>query len=177
MQTPFNVEFARESTGRDGAPTLVPVAEGGARVDAQLLVLDERITAKAARDMLYRRETGKIGTDAEYVEKDNPGPNTVCIRELSGEQGAETILYTSIGANVHPLTSIRLAFLAIKSAFGSAGQCKRDGITYLRDTKAAGIRTPLMREYESAILQMLAAETLPEAISTAAMIAGDLRTS
>jgi len=30
VETPFKVEFARSSEKRDGAPTLVPVKEGGA---------------------------------------------------------------------------------------------------------------------------------------------------
>ena len=40
VETPFSVELARSSDGRGGAPTLVPVDKGGARVRAQIFVLD-----------------------------------------------------------------------------------------------------------------------------------------
>ena len=39
VRTPFRVEFARQSRTRGGAPTLVPVSEGGASVEAKVLVL------------------------------------------------------------------------------------------------------------------------------------------
>ena len=57
VQTPFPVEFARSSRTRGGAPTLIPVTEGGARVPATLLILAEPVTVQAARLLLYRRET------------------------------------------------------------------------------------------------------------------------
>lgn len=57
VQTPFAVEFARSSRTRDGAPTLVPVSEGGAHVSATLLILDDSATQEDARAILYRRET------------------------------------------------------------------------------------------------------------------------
>lgn len=39
VMTPFAVEFARKSIKRGGAPTLVPVADGGSPVLAQILIL------------------------------------------------------------------------------------------------------------------------------------------
>jgi hypothetical protein len=44
--TPFNIEYARQSRTRKGAPTLVPVEEGGAQVSAKLILLN--VTAKDA---------------------------------------------------------------------------------------------------------------------------------
>lgn len=43
VQTPFNVEFARGSSTRGGAPTLVPVMENGAPVKVVILVLEEQV--------------------------------------------------------------------------------------------------------------------------------------
>jgi len=38
--TPFRIEFARKSNSRGGAPTLVPVAEGGNHVCSRIFLLD-----------------------------------------------------------------------------------------------------------------------------------------
>jgi len=59
--TPFKVEFARKSIGRDEAPTLVPVEKGGTYVKAILLVLEEGVSEEEAKNMLYRREINKPG--------------------------------------------------------------------------------------------------------------------
>jgi hypothetical protein len=53
IKTPFRVEFARRSSTRAGAPTLVP----GAQVPARIFVLRPEISEQAAKDMLWRRET------------------------------------------------------------------------------------------------------------------------
>jgi hypothetical protein len=57
VETPFAVEFARSSRTRDGAPTLVPVSEGGTHASAVVLVLKGSVTAAQAHAMLYERET------------------------------------------------------------------------------------------------------------------------
>ena len=57
----FSVEFA-EGLNRDGGPTLIPVDDGGARVTASILVLKDSVDEGFARDMLFRRETRKVGT-------------------------------------------------------------------------------------------------------------------
>ena len=164
MRTPFKVEFARSSTGRNGAPTLVPVKTGGDRANAVVLVLDDSVTPKDAHDMLYRREADKIGTKESYVARGNPGPDTIVIKELAAAHGAERILYTEIRATIEDLTPEHLADLAVKSARAEAGTCGRDGITYLRDAKEAGIETPLTAAYESEILKETGTATLNEAI-------------
>lgn len=67
VRTPFAVEFARYSRGtRAGAPTLSPVIRGGAPVDAMILVLKHGTSLEQAMDMLWRRETGNIGTRKKY---------------------------------------------------------------------------------------------------------------
>lgn len=53
IETPFSIEFARSSATRDGAPTVVPVEDGGAPVKAQILVLNNQIDLKNAEDLLW----------------------------------------------------------------------------------------------------------------------------
>lgn len=145
VQTPFTVEFARSSRTRDGAPTLVKVSEGGAHVPASVLVLDDSVTVPAARAMLYRRETW------ETADKDPEG-QVSWIAELTGFTGLSTCLYTSLPANIQPLTVQKLAELAIHSAAGPAGADRRDGISYLQQQKRRGVLTPLVPPYEEAVL-------------------------
>ena len=61
-RTPFPVEYARSSSGRAGAPTVVQVPEGrGCPVKARVFVLKEGVSEQQALDMLYRRERDKVG--------------------------------------------------------------------------------------------------------------------
>lgn len=71
VMTPFNVEFARSSKGRRGAPTLIPVNDIGAPVQAHLLVLN--VTEDEAKHRLYRREINKVGTDRQYQHREKLG--------------------------------------------------------------------------------------------------------
>jgi hypothetical protein len=156
VKTPFCVEFARSSRTRGGAPTLVPVSEGGANVPATVLVLDGRVTAAAGRAMLYRRETGRAdGTDA--------GPAVGWIAELPDCAGISTCLYTALLANIWPLTADKLAELAVESAIAPAGALRRDGISYLQQQKRRGLATPLMSSYEKAVLARTGARDLDDA--------------
>ncbi len=58
-----------------------------------------------------------------------------------------------------------LARLAIRSALAEAGKKGLDGISYLISVKRSGIATPLLVEYEKAILQQTGANTLEEALT------------
>lgn len=49
--TPFPIEYARISSSRDGAPTLIPF-EGGCQVQAQILVLRPDISAEEAANSI-----------------------------------------------------------------------------------------------------------------------------
>jgi len=53
IRTPFKVEFARSSSKRSGAPTLVPLESGG-EVSARIFVVG--LSAAEAANCLYRRE-------------------------------------------------------------------------------------------------------------------------
>ncbi len=163
VMTPFNVEFARTSGSRRGAPTLVPVSPYGARVRAQILVLDASVTD--ATDWLYRRERDRVGSNLRYEHPANPGPNTIVIRHLAAFEGVDAMLYTEIGATIGDLSAVNLALLAIKSARGSDDG--RDGISYLRAAKKNGVRTGLSDGYEQEIMRQTGAADLDEALRIA----------
>ena len=162
VKTPFKVEFARSSNKRGGGATLVPVQNGGAHVDATLIVLKPEVTLRAAQDALYRREIGQVGTDRTY-QPDPKKKNQVWVRCIEAFEGLDYVLYTEIIADISPLTAQRLAELAVASAQGEHGLRKQDGISYLAAAKRAGIRTPLSEAYEAAILDRTRSATLDEA--------------
>ena len=161
--TPFRVEFARSSSKRGGAPTLVPVEKGGAQVKAVILVLKETVSLDEAKDMLWRRETNNIGTGQCYRRPASPGQNKVFVEQLNDFNGIRSIIYTCIIADIPRLTSAKLAELAIQSASGAHGAEKRDGISYLISTKRIGIVTLLSSAYEKEILEKTQSQTLEEA--------------
>lgn len=166
VTTPFNVEFARSSSGRRGAPTLVPMKECGAPVQAQIFVLNVAETEAAHR--LYRREINQVGSNRTYrAPAGNPGENTVVVRRLENFEGIDVVLYTEIAANISPLTAQELARRAIASAKRSTDG--RDGITYLSDAKACGVKTLLSEAYEEEIKKHMQACNLSEALLKARM--------
>src|SRR5262245_16489353 len=69
VPTPFGVEFGRTSVKRNGAPTLVPVQEGGSPVLAQILLVN--ISEEDAKDRLWRRELNRVGQGGHYVQHVN----------------------------------------------------------------------------------------------------------
>lgn len=163
--TPFEVEFARSSRSRKGAPTLVPVPDGqGGRVRAQLLVLKPDVDVKTARNLLYRREIHKVG-DAElvyYEAVQSRRPGAVLVRDLRDFAGIPVVLYTELKANI-PLVRTKkppeikaqnLAQLAVESLTTETYAKGTDGIRYLADAITNGIQTPLTLHYRSAILAL-----------------------
>jgi hypothetical protein len=153
VETPFAVEFARSSRTRDGAPTLVPVSKGGAPAPALVLVLNDSVTVADAREMLFRRETWRLSDRSA-------GSQAGWITELAGFAGTVTCLYTSLQANIRPLTGEKLAELALYSAAAAAGAERRDGISYLQEQKRRGLATPLMPSYEEEVLERTGADDL-----------------
>jgi cation transport regulator ChaC len=158
--TPFTVEFARKSSTRKGAPTLVPVERGGAQVQARILVLD--VPEEEAANRLYRREIRKVGSGRIYKASKTDEPNKVTIKRLENFQGVDAVFYTSIGANIEPLTATELARLAIVSV--REAEPGMDGISYLIRAKQNGIRTALSEQYEQEILRLVEAPDLEEAL-------------
>ena len=164
VSTPFSVEFARSSSSRCGAPTLVPVERGGAPVQAVILVLDATLNIERAEDLLWRRETRNEGGGKHYKPARIIGPNNVVIKRLNDFYGVKKVLYTYIKSNIETLTPQHLADLAICSSRDKECRSGRDGISYLASVKSHGIVTPLMKDYETAILDKTGTKTLNEAL-------------
>jgi hypothetical protein len=159
--TPFNVEFARQSGSRSGAPTLVPVAEGGNPVLGRVLVLD--VPEVEAANQLWRREVRRVGSGRPYLAPKDIGPNTVVVQRLENFAGVDVVLYTEIAANIDPLSAKILAGLAIESVDRSdPGQ---DGISYLIAAKRNGISTALSADYDAEILRQSGCASLEEAVT------------
>jgi predicted acylesterase/phospholipase RssA len=178
--TPFPVEYGRYSKGtRGGAPTLVPHPRGSG-VAAEILVLKDSVPVEHAVNMLWRRETRTTDPSRGYPA--GTEPNSVQVRRLPKLEDIETVLYTDFpdaGKEASP-TADELAEAAIVSA---AAEVKRrvkdeartgqDGITYLAQAMATGIRTPLTESYCTAILQRCRAATLAEALEKVRSHEGD----
>lgn len=163
VETPFRVEFSRSSRVRDGAPTLVPVTRGGARVTGVVLVLQDSVTETAAQDMLYRRERNRVGTNDRYADVDPADPESAFLGRLDGFAGLDVVFHAALRANIEEPTAESLARLAIASAAAPSGGVDRDGIRYLMDAKQSGVVTPLMPEYEKEILRRTGGRDLEEA--------------
>lgn len=160
--TPFPVEFARTSGSRSNAPTLVPF-EHGARVKAQILVLQPDITIDQAANILYQRETRQTNRNYKRPLDNEITINTVLVDRLNDFEGVETVLYTRIGSNIQNLTPNNLAESAIQSARANAGANRMDGINYLIAAKRNGIETVLSGDYEYQILELTDADDLETA--------------
>ena len=164
IQTPFKIEFARSSTTRFGAPTLIPVKDGGQKTNAQILILDDDVDEAFASDILWRREADRVGSGQKYKKPAVPGTDDVIIEKIENFSGVPIVLYTVISPNITTLSPKRLAELAIQSAQSKAVLRGRDGINYLIDVKRSGVQTPLMNAYEKQILTIMGASTLEEAL-------------
>jgi len=163
VETPFRVEFSRTSRVRDGAPTLVPVDRGGARVTGVVLVLHDSVTETAAQDMLYRRERNRVGSGDRYADVDPDDPDSAFLGRSDGFAGLDVVFHAALRANIVEPTPELLARLAIASAAAPSGAVGRDGIRYLMDAMQSGIGTPLMPEYEAEILRQTGGRDLEEA--------------
>lgn len=165
-KTPFKVEFARVSSTRSNAPTLIPVKIGGSHVDAQIIILPNNFDIDDARSILWRRERHIVGSNKSYTHIDNPGVNRVSVESINNFMNINTVLYTSLGSNINEkITGKLLAEKSINSILSEAGDKENDGIRYLLNTKQNGIITPLSKEYEENILLITESNSLEEAIN------------
>jgi len=170
VQTPFAVEYARSSSSRCGAPTLVKVEKPGigAPVRARLLLLRDDMTVEAARDMLYRRETNHVGEknvtydDERQRKRRNAGKDVVIIETLRDFEGVRAVLYADLPPSddfllddaISPEDKAnKLACLAIQSVTRETFCSQRDGIRYLADAICHDIHTPLTETYRAAVLR------------------------
>src|SRR5258708_23224778 len=78
VTTPFRVEFARTSTTRGGAPTLMPVTAGGAPVPAQIIVLKDTISREEHPALLCRPKTPPFGNRHAYFPHCKTRPTQQC---------------------------------------------------------------------------------------------------
>lgn len=164
VKTPFNIEFARSSSSRSGAPTVIPVENGGSHVKAEILVLNTNVATQHAEDLLWRRETRNENSNKHYTRPLKPNVNHVIVESLNNFNGIDVVLYTRIASNISDASPKMLAELAIKSAIARAGKDSMDGISYLISLKRHGIVTPLMPAYESEILRLMNAVSLETAL-------------
>lgn len=163
--TPFNVEYARLSSGRSDAPTVIPITGEGKPVKAFILVLADNVTQAQAESMLWRREIRVTEPSRVYRRPPTPHMNSVLVESISNYHSVETVLYTSIQSNMGILnTPAYLAHFAIQSILNEAGEKKTDGLRYLKNNIDNGIITPLTTEYEAEILKRTAAKNIDEAI-------------
>jgi hypothetical protein len=160
--TPFRIEFARTSQRRAGAPTLVPVSDGGAHAPARIFVLN--VDEEEAANRLYRREINEVGSGRSYKARSGAGKNEVSVERVREFAGVGVVLYTKIGANIEDPTPGNLAALAIQSA--KTLKDGRDGITYLIAAKRNGIATPLSPAYEQEVLRATGTGRLEDALRT-----------
>jgi hypothetical protein len=164
-KTPFRIEFFRSSPIRGGAPTVVPVENAGAAVRGTVLVLDRSVSIEDARDLLWRRETRRIGTAQRYREPAGTDPSEMLAVEIADFAGMDVVLYARFGATLFNPTPEELADLAIRSVGTEAGGKGLDGISYLISLKRQGIATPLMPAYERAVLKRTSAASLEDALA------------
>lgn len=168
-KTPFKVEFARISSSRKNAPTLIPVDERskGAFVNGVIFVLDESVSLKEAKSILYRREIHSNNKAKQYTEPVSLTAKNVLIKELDDFAGVEKVIYTSflIQDEYKNLSPQQLANFSVNSYLECEKEEKKDGINYLIAAKKYGIETELSREYEDEILKLTGAETLEEGMT------------
>lgn len=160
--TPFPVEYARTSRTRGNAPTLIPF-ESGVQVKAQILVLRPETSVQLASNILYQRETRQTERPYNRPNETDITSGTVLVEELTNLNNIQTVLYTKIGSNIPNLTAHYLATNAIASARGSAGETRKDGISYLINAKRNGIETSISGSYEEEILRLTATTSLEDA--------------
>jgi cation transport regulator ChaC len=165
VETPFNIEFARKSSTRDAAPTVIPVEKGGCSVMATILVLKEGTTINEAEDFLWRRETRNEGSEKHYKRPEKLNQNKVIVESISDFEEIDCVLYTKIGPNIPDRNAKQLAMLAINSAKSTSGKLGKDGINYLLSLKRQGVKTALMDEYEKEILKQTSTNSLQDAIA------------
>jgi hypothetical protein len=163
--TPFPVEFGRYSgKTRGGGPTLTKHDDGGP-VSAEILVLDESVSEVEATNRLWRRERGRTGSGEKYIE--GASPNSVLVQKITDDPCVSIVLYTDFlpeGKIRHPNAS-ELAKQAIQSA--KIAEKGKDGISYLMNAIASGIKTPLTPDYDAEILKQTGTGSLQDALQKA----------
>jgi hypothetical protein len=158
-RTPFAVEYARLSPHRGQGPVLAVVpAEEGDPVEGCLLLMNEGVSVETATRALWRGETHQIdrkklplGAERRHIQLTTRLPE------------ADAVLYWAAPSNYPRPDAAGLARRAIESARGPAGAERKDGISYLAQAVAAGVRTRLTDAYVTAVLEQTGAADLEAA--------------
>jgi hypothetical protein len=130
-------------------------------VKAEILVLPNSISLDEAKNMLWRRETGRKGSGQAYPE--NTSPDAVLIRDKPGFCGLDHVLYTDFnaGGKLSSPDPRTLAKAAVESV--ATAPSGKDGISYLMNLINAGVVTLLTSRYQKEILALTGSTTLAEA--------------
>ncbi len=162
VSTPFCVEYARTSTTRANAPTLVLVPKGiGSQVNGVILVLKTTITEEEAKNMLYRREIHDVGSGKTYTHV-RKSKNRLLIKTLENFHEIPIVIYTCLEPNFSEILAPclpdeekakYLAEAAINSITPDTFREKKDGIWYLHQNIQSNILTPLTEPYKNEILR------------------------
>ena len=158
--TPFNVEFARRSTGRGKAPTLVKVSHGGSRVKCKIFVMG--LSKEDTKKALFKREMRLTCKELEGYSDSDINKK---ISPLENFSGIDIVYYANFKDNIidRNRTPKKLAKYAIKSVTKAAPF--RDGISYFMAAKECGIVTALSKEYEKKILRRTDCKCLIQALA------------
>ena len=178
--TPFPVEYARRSSTRQNAPTLVQVPEGkGIPVRAAVLVLKAETDLPTARNILYRREIHRVGDSNKKYRSPRQGETgRVVVAELDRFAGVDQVLYTCLPVNFHEILDETyddhekaelLSIAARESLTQETFYNGMDGIQYLAAAKYYGVNTRLTDIYTRAILAL--AGGAPDLAAARAMLA------
>jgi len=129
------------------------------------ILISDPVSEDDAKDMLWRRERRRIGSGEKYSE--DTSLNSVLVRKIVDDPRVETVFYTDFrpeGKIAHP-TAPDLAKYAIQSVKNA--EKGKDGISYLMNAIASGIKTPLTPDYEAEILKQTGTKSLREALQKA----------
>lgn len=167
-ETPFKVEFARISSSRGEAPTLVPVQNyaKGKKVKSKLIVVNESTSLDDLKSILWRRERHITDRTKVFNIPEKPTPKNVLIGELENFYNVQKVIYTTFlpQKEYNDLNPEKLADFAIRSILSKAGRDKKDGIRYLLSAIESGIETEYSKEYRAFILHKTDTSSLNEAI-------------
>ncbi|WP_417602546.1 hypothetical protein [Owenweeksia hongkongensis] len=166
--TPFKIEFARISSSRGKAPTLVPVKDEakGRKVKSKIIVMNESTSLNELKSILWRRECHITDKTKGFKRPEKPTSKHVLIGELENFYNVEKVIYTTFlpQKEYENLDPEKLADFALSSILSKAGTDKIDGVRYLLSARESGIETEYSERYIKSLLSKTDTSSLQEAI-------------
>lgn len=149
--SPWPIEYARSSSSREGAPTVV-IFRSGSHVNGKILRLSLELNERNLQKVIY----------IVHEREERPGMNYIKTMTL-GKFSA--VVYCDIPATISNPTPDILAQLAINSvkACQEKGKLEKNGIRYLLENINRGVITPLTESYKAKILEKTGTNNLEEA--------------